>query len=162
MTALDLNSATPLLRQAYDYWLAKCGNRSMPARADLDPAEITPLLPNVILMDVLRDTKPGWPLDFRYRLIGTRVDAMMNGRYTGMRMSEMPHQQPGSRIWGSLQTVTEQGRPQINRVPYVGQHKDFITVVDMVMPLSGDGRQVDMLFCVVEFIPREPLHSRQP
>uniref|UniRef100_UPI003137A719 PAS domain-containing protein n=1 Tax=Ferrovibrio terrae TaxID=2594003 RepID=UPI003137A719 len=84
MTALDLNSATPLLRQGYDSWLAKCGDRPMPARADLDPAEITPLLPNLILRDVLRDTKPGWPLDFRYRLIGTRVDAMMNGRYTGL------------------------------------------------------------------------------
>ncbi|MCW0236154.1 MAG: PAS domain-containing protein [Ferrovibrio sp.] len=154
MTALDLDRATPLLRRAYDYWTAKCGTRPMPARADLDPAEIKPLLSNLILMDVLRDAKPGWPLNFRYRLVGTNVDAMMNGRYTGLCMSEMPHQQPGSRIWSSLERVTATRQPHINRVPYVGPHKDFISVVDMVMPLSNDGGEVNMLFCIVDFVLR--------
>jgi len=40
-------------------------------------------------------------------------------------------------------------------VPYVGPHKDFISVVDMVMPLSSDGATVDMLFCIIDFVPRE-------
>jgi len=154
MAALELDMATPLLRQAHDYWLAKRGNRPMPGRADLDPAEIKPLLPNLVLMDVLRDAKPGWPLDFRYRVIGTAIDAMMNGRYTGLCMSTLAHQQPGSRLWSSLEHVTVTRRPQINRVPYVGPHKDFLSVIDMVMPLSADGETIDMLFCIIEFIPR--------
>jgi hypothetical protein len=155
MTALDLESATPRLRQAFEYWVAKCGSRPIPARADLDPAEIKPLLPYLVLMDVLRDSRPGWPLDFRYRLIGSVTDAMMNARYTGKCMSELPHQQPDSRLWQSLSHVTETRQPQVNRVPYVGPHKDFISVVDLVMPLSADGIDVDMLFCIIDFVPRE-------
>ncbi|MEK9970708.1 MAG: PAS domain-containing protein [Ferrovibrio sp.] len=155
MTALDMDSATPRLRQAFDYWDGKRAGRPMPARADLDPAEIKPLLPYVVLLDVLRDAEPGWPLDFRYRLLGTVTDGMMNARYTGLCMSELAHQQPGSRIWQSLDRVTTTRAPHMNRVPYVGPHKDFMSVVDLVMPLSNDGAQVTMLFCIVDFVPRE-------
>lgn len=155
MIALDLDSATPRLRLAFDYWAAKRGSRPMPSRADLEPAEMKPLLPYVVLMDVLRDPRPDWPFDFRYRLIGTVTDAMMNARYTGKWMSELPHQQPGGRLWQSLSHVTTTGQPQINRVPYVGPHKDFMSVVDLVMPLSADGAHVNMLFCIVDFVPRE-------
>ena len=154
MTALDLDSATPRLRQAYDYWAAKRGSRPMPARRDIDPAEIKPLLPYLVLMDVLRDARPGWPLDFRYRLLGTVTDAMMNGRYTWKCMSELPHQQPGSRLWESLARVTGTR----HRVPYVGPHKDFMSVVDLVMPLSDDGETVNMLFCIIDFVPRERIY----
>lgn len=154
MAAIDLSEATPLLRQAHDYWDGKRRGRIMPARVEIDPLEMIALLPHLILMDVLRDTKPGWPLDFRYRLLGTHVDGMMNGRYTGKCLSEMPHQQPGSRLWTSLAAVTAERTPHINRVPYVGPHKDFLSVVDMVMPMGADGETVDMLFCIVDFIPR--------
>jgi hypothetical protein len=148
------DEATPLLRQAHAYWDGRRRGRRMPARADIDPLDILPLLPHVILMDVLRDAKPGWPLDFRYRLLGTRVDAMMNARYTGLCLSDLPHQRPPGRLWDSLATVTAAQEPRINRVPYVGPHKDYLSVVDMVMPLSADGAQVDMLFCIVDFVPR--------
>jgi hypothetical protein len=38
----------------------------------------------------------------------------------------------------------------------VGPHKDFLSVVDMVMPMASDGVRVDMLFCVVDFLIRDP------
>ncbi len=149
------DGATALLLRGFDYWDTQRGSRPMPARADIDPAAITALLPHVVLMDVLRTADPDWPLDFRYRLIGTQVDAMMNGRYTGLRMSQLPHQRPPARIWTSLQQVSEGGRPTVNRVPYVGPHKDYLSVVDIVMPLSSDGAAVDMLFCMVDFVLRD-------
>ena len=84
------------LRASWDYWQSKLAGRSMPTRADLDPPlEIPRLLPWIILTDVLlRD-----PLDFRYRLIGTAIRDRIAGNYTGMRLMELPHQRPGSRIW---------------------------------------------------------------
>jgi hypothetical protein len=30
-----------------------------------------------------------------------------------------------------------------------------MSVVDLVMPLSPDGETVNMLFCLVDFVPRE-------
>lgn len=151
---LEREGATAMLLRGFDYWDSLRNGRAIPARADLDPAAIKPLLPHIVLMDVLRNTDPDWPLDFRYRLIGTQMDAMMNGRYTGLRMSSLPHQRPPAKIWSSLQRVSENGEPTVNRVPYVGPHKDYLSVVDMVMPLAADGRNVDMLLCLIEFIPR--------
>lgn len=147
---IDLPSATPRLRSGYDYWNARRGQRPMPSRADIDPAEIKPLLPHVILLDVIQA-----PLDFRYRLIGTTVDDHSSGRFTGMRMSDVPHQRPPGRLWSNLEWVVAERRPKISRVPYAGPHRDFLSVVDIVMPLSRDGATVDMLFCIIDYVTRQ-------
>ncbi|WP_341897812.1 PAS domain-containing protein [Ferrovibrio terrae] len=147
--------ATTVLLQGYEYWDRKRGARSMPARVDLDPIEMKAFLPHVVLMDVLRDHKPGWPLDFRYRLMGSAIDLHMSRRFTGLFMSDLRHQQPDSQIWRNFSEVTQDRQPQFHRVPYVGPHKDFLSVIDLVMPLSTDGEQVDMLISIVDFIPRE-------
>src|SRR5258706_14729868 len=48
----------------YRYWLAKRAGRSMPARGDLNPAEIPPLLPYLMINDKIDDR-------LRWRLVGT-------------------------------------------------------------------------------------------
>lgn len=147
--------ATSVLLQGYDYWETTRGPRAMPARADLDPIEMKAFLSHVVLMDVLRDHKPGWPLDFRYRLMGSTLDQHMSRRFTGLYMSDLPHQQPDSQMWQNFETVARDRQPQFHRVPYVGPHKDFLSVIDLVMPLSDDGHSVNMLLSIVDFIPRE-------
>src|SRR3546814_6501618 len=71
---------------SYEYWKQKRGDRPMPAESDLDPAEIRKILPHVILLDVRQE-----PLDFHYRLIGTKMDEHMLGRYTGLWMRSEEH-----------------------------------------------------------------------
>lgn len=147
--------ATPVLLQGYDYWDSKRGDRAMPARADLDPVEMKAFLPHIVLTDVLHNSAPDLPLDFRYRLMGTTVDAHMSRRFTGLRLSELPAQQQGSQIWQNFSDVVEARQPRLHRVPYVGPHKDFLSLIDLVLPLSDDGRSVTMLVSLVDFIPRE-------
>ena len=53
------------IETAYHYWCAKAGTRAMPPRAEIDPAEIPKLLPDVMLVDVLPERR------YRYRLVGT-------------------------------------------------------------------------------------------
>jgi hypothetical protein len=60
--------AEPPLRGLYDYWSAKRGTRVWPSRSDILPEEIKPLLPYVMLVDVLDDGR-----HFRFRLVGTDV-----------------------------------------------------------------------------------------
>jgi len=119
----------------------------MPARADIDPMEIIPILPYVILLDVLRD-----PLDFRYRLIGTVTDEHMVEPYTGRRFSELPHQRAPSRIWSCCERVVHHKQPLRGDIPYVGPKSDFIAIENIMMPLAADGETVDMIFTVVEYI----------
>lgn len=66
------------LLRLHDYWNAKRGLRSFPAREDIDPAEISDLLPNIFLIDVLREAP-----HFRYRLSGTGVDEIHGQSLTG-------------------------------------------------------------------------------
>lgn len=152
---LELNHATHLLQQGYRYWDAKRTGRPMPSRSDINPAEIPALLPHVVLLEVLREgDTAGAPLDFRYRLMGGAVEAHLTMRYTGLRMSEIPHQKPPSRLWQNFSTVVETARPLITQVPYIGQHKDFLAAQDLITPLSEDGQNVSMLFNLVDFLPR--------
>lgn len=145
--ALPLRSK--INRQALDYWIRIRGERRMPSRADLDPLDIIKILPNVMLIDVTSK-----PLNFRYRLIGTKIASQINSDHTGKWMSEIPHQKPPSKIWSSCVTVVNQKIPMTTEAPYIGRNKDFSVSEDIVMPLSGDGVTVNMLFVAIDFFSR--------
>ena len=119
----------------------------MPSRADIKPDEIKDILAYIFLLDVQAN-----PTDFRYRLIGTKMDEHMTGRYTGKWMSQIAHQRPGSRIWTNCQKVSDVKQPISTDIPYVGKNKEFLKTEDLLMPLSDDGAQVTMIFVTVGFI----------
>lgn len=136
------------VRAAREYWERCRGDRKMPARADLDPAEMKVFLPHIILWDVLRD-----PLDFRYRLVGSEVERNSHQRNLGRRLSEIPERQPGSQVWENLKAVVETKEPSERQLPYVGPFKDFKTVRQVTLPLSDDGETVNIVMLVCEFVP---------
>ena len=70
------------------YWDTKRAGRFAPRRADIDPAEITAHMPNLMLIDVLRDG------DYRYRLIGTAFTDGKGKNATGKRLTEVFAAQP--------------------------------------------------------------------
>lgn len=121
----------------------------MPARADLDPTEISELLPWVILVDVL-------PGDFRYRLIGTEVCRISHADYTGQLFSALPGKGPGSVVWSNCEEVVRRKAPFSRSPPYVGPVAHFRDCENLLMPLSADGEAVNMIFQVVSFERRAP------
>jgi hypothetical protein len=56
-----------MIRTLHRWWLDKSAG-DIPDRADLDPADLKPLLPNLFIVDVEHD-----PFRIRYRLVGTRA-----------------------------------------------------------------------------------------
>jgi len=74
----------PLLRDLYEYWHGKKGDRKMPSRPDICPTEIIDLLPKILLIDVTYE-----PLRFRFRLIGTDVVSIMGQDVTGKYLDEL-------------------------------------------------------------------------
>ncbi len=131
------------------YWSEKAAaaGRSMPARSALDPIlEIPGLCPQLVLMDVQRD-----PLDFRYRLVGTRLRSEHQADWTGTLMSEIPFQHAPSRVWTVHSRVAETGEPIIYRPGYHGPNKRLRLIEAVVLPLSEDGRKVDMQLLFLEF-----------
>src|SRR5438874_31119 len=91
---------------ALSYWESIRGDRAMPRRGDIDPAEIPRLLPFVMLVDVSAD-----PLDFRFRLVGTEIDAITSTNLRGQRFSANAQLACGSKVWNDYEVVTTTRRP---------------------------------------------------
>jgi len=145
---MDELTSRPLLRAAYDYWSDRCAGRPMPARRDLDPVDIPRLLPYVILVDVLSEE----PLDMRYRLIGTAVRDRIRIDMTRTRLLDVPGQGPGSVVWDTRARCVQTRAPVYDdQTPYVGPSEYVRRVRQGHLPLSEDGRVVNMIMTVVDF-----------
>jgi len=108
----------------------------VPPRTAVDPADLLPLLPRVMLLDVLED-------DFRYRLIGTQIDRFTAFPYTGRRTSEIPGQASDSKIRQLYVTTLERQWPVVIELPYVGRSRLCRTVSQIAMPLTiPNGSQI--------------------
>jgi hypothetical protein len=126
------------VKALYDYWLAKRGGRRMPGRADIDPAEIKPLLPYVVLTDVHRN-----PLRIYFRLVGTAVAAAAGRNLTGLWLHEV-QVDGGIDLW-----MSNYHRLVAAREPVFGRTRATLRVNDVrvfewiLLPLGSDGETVD-------------------
>ncbi|MEQ9597039.1 PAS domain-containing protein [Parvibaculum sp.] len=142
----DLAALPPVLAALLAWWERKREEEArLPRREDVNPAEIPRLLPHIALLDILRD-----PLDYRYRLIGTRLVETMGGERTGKRMREVmdPPAIEGTvmlmtRLIETREPVAFTGRLFWLRKEYLGFHA-------LVLPLSSTGEEIDMAVMGVE------------
>ena len=135
----------------FRYWDSIRGGRPLPNRCDFDPIAIPQLLPHLILVEVLRDEADGQVADFRFRVIGTRVDERMSDRYTGRRLSQIPGKRPGSKIWNAYQAVEREGQPKLVSLDYIGPAERTQETTEIYLPLSAGGGQVDFIVVGLRF-----------
>ena len=142
--------ASEIVHSGYAYWRERAGAGGVPARRDLDPPiDVPQLIPSVILFDVQTE-----PLDFVYRVIGTRVRTHLLQDLTGMRMSGIDFQRPPSDIWTHHAWVVENKTPRFMRPPYVGPHREFMFIEAVILPL-GSTERVEKLLVFVDFVARD-------
>jgi hypothetical protein len=135
-------------RTLLDYWLAKRGRRHMPSRADIDPAELVALLPNLMLVDVVDDGAR-----FRFRLVGTRVARASGEDRTGHFFDEYA-------FFRAYPSVIEQYRQvAIEREPLLGteiffnrEHGTAYDVERLLLPLGQSDAKADMLLTHFRFM----------
>lgn len=138
----DTAIADARLRALFGYWREKRGDRAMPARDDLDPLEIPTLLPIVGLVDVLDDGAR-----FRYRLIGTEIVDVAGHDPTGRFLDEvLPDSGYAEYLIGLFREVARERRPLYGESDFRGPGRIEHRVRRLLMPLSRDGRAVDMIF----------------
>ena len=98
---------TPMVADLYAYWLKRRGDRPMPRRADIDPADIKSLLPNLFLTEFTLD-----PFRVRYRLIGTEIVNHAHFDFTGRYLDELDFSAYDEVDWmGLYRIVWQQGAP---------------------------------------------------
>jgi hypothetical protein len=122
----------------YDYWLAKRGSRSMPARRDLNPADIPKLLP--YLMIVEKDGE-----QFRYRLVGTAVVREFGNDGTGGFVgSSLADPGVAAAVRAIYERVFTTGHPVFNTGEFKTVSGSIHHVSLFILPLSDDGADVNM------------------
>ena len=133
--------------EALAYWESKRAGRRMPARADIEPGEIKPLLPHVILLDVAHD-----PLDFRYRLIGTRIVTASAEDRTGQFFDEIDFFKNNPSVIEQYNSVVDNAEPHLTLESFLN-HSNNLTYKArrLLLPLSNDAAGVDMLMVYFYF-----------
>jgi hypothetical protein len=129
------------------YWRAKAGSRRLPARADIDPAEIKPLLPDIVLLNVEWD-----PMRFSVRLRGTRAE-QFRPKGTTKYLDEGTTFAPGRKedYIAEMTFVATQQRPAFARDWMISRQGALRDIWAGVWPLSADGARVDMLVVMEDF-----------
>jgi len=130
------------------YWLKLCPSTDgvYPSRKDIKVTDLRNRMAHIAILDVETD-----PLDFRYRLIGTRLREFLHRDYTGQSLSELEGKGPGSEIWTIFDRVRTSGDPLYCQVPYVGPKADFKQASTLYLPLASDNNTIDKIMLVAHF-----------
>lgn len=124
----------------YEYWRQKAAGRPMPMRADIDPADLKPYLPAIMLVDVVHDTRR-----FVYRLVGTHEVAGRGRDPTGLSVAEAFYAGSAEEALAAYEYVARERRPFCFCEPYVtpdGWQEREDTVY---LPLTRDGETVGVI-----------------
>jgi hypothetical protein len=139
------------LEPLYRYWDKKRGDRRMPRRADIDPSELVPFLPALMIVDVVADDRR-----YVYRLVGTReVDA--RGRDpTGRPVGEAFMGASREGVLRNYDRVKLTGRPHIDTGTVVTTKDRLDDSHVIFLPLSEDGQTVTQILVYTIYNPEPP------
>jgi hypothetical protein len=135
-----------MLISFYRYWEAQCASRAVPRRADIDPADIPTLLPNLQLIDVLDGGRR-----FRFRLVGTAIVTAFGAELTGRYFDEVMTAQRLAIAIGHYRLVCESMRPIYIRAAYTTSRYGDIIASRVIAPLSADSASVNMAIALQTF-----------
>ncbi|WP_322099654.1 PAS domain-containing protein [Aquibaculum arenosum] len=151
------------LLRLHRYWLSICGKRPMPTRKDIDPAAVSDILKDVMVVEALSrdpdEAQAGRPL-FRYRLIGTGVTQAAGYDLTGATFDDLPD--PAFRRFCQrlFEGVMADGKPRsaAGRRLIACERWAFDS---LVLPLSDTGDLVTGFLAALVY-PREWNHGLWP
>ena len=135
----------PDLLALYRHWRA-LARGATPPRAAFDPFAMPRLMPNLFLIDVLPDG------GFRYRLVGTAIDAHLGVSFTGRRLDEVRAGKTRDDLAHLFATVANERRPGYYASRLASETNAHASYRRLVLPLAAADGSVAVLlggFCVV-------------
>ncbi len=148
LTTLDfLDTCPDSIRAFYEYWDSKRKGRSMPSRADLDPVEMKSFLASMILVDVKRK-----PLDFVYRLVGTKEVEARGFDPTGRTVANGSFGATVEEVLTNYRIVSEKKCVVYDREGVPSDIPNLWQGDAILLPLSDDDETVNMVVTFTDFI----------
>jgi hypothetical protein len=136
----------PILGRAYEYWQSKCGERAMPSRRDIDPSEITRLLPHLQIHEFVDGGAR-----IRYRLVGTAVAATYGVDHTGKYFDEIFAGERLRYFEDNYRLMCRERRPILMFTRYVSRKDIELICHRVVMPLSENDAAVNQALVATSF-----------
>ena len=153
VVALDAIES-PIVLQGLDYWRRLKGDRSYPARKDMMPREMSPLLRNIVLIRLVDDGK-----DYEYRIVGDAHVISHGFSMQGLRVSDVDKFSPGyGPVLKSLYdyAVRRRGAYAFRGWTERGEkHKKYIYSESVFMPLGPDEATIDHVLNFAVYDPRD-------
>lgn len=149
----------PLLQEMYRYWLDLRQGRRMPARRQIRPEDIPPaLLPHIFLIDVLPGDGPAGNR-YRLRLAGTHIVEHMGAGLTGKYIDEIARGALYERYRQFFDAVAMGPAAHYLASELYWRNRDWMMYRRLLLPLSDDGRTVNMLLGAGFYEPRDSLDA---
>jgi hypothetical protein len=143
------------VRRLDDYWRSKLraaggggDDAILPHRDDIDAAEIKPLLPFLVIVDIEPD-----PFRVRYRLCGSMV-SYFDEELTGKYLEDLRNTSPEEihLIRQLYRAVVLERRPVYAQISGRSrQTGNQISILGAIWPLSSDGHRVDKCMAIEDF-----------
>ena len=133
------------LAAVYSYWDGLRAGRFAPAYAEVDPVDIPKLLRYLLVTDV--ETAPGGRR-YRYRLCGTEVEQHFGIAMRGCYVDTLMQGAYRTYIEGLYDRLVEQRCPVYSVSSYEERQ---LQTKRLMLPLSRDGREVDMVLAAQVF-----------
>ena len=125
------------------YWLSLADAAGgIPARGAFDPAALSEMLANIIVVEHLGGE------EFLYRLLGTGVDSFTRRSYTGLKTSDIEGHGPGNRIHTLYMETLRRGGIVGCALPYVGRSSICKSVRQIAVPFrtpEGRGQVISLI-----------------
>lgn len=142
----------PLLQEIYRYWLELRQGRRMPARRQIQPQDIPALLPYIFLVDVLPD-------GYRFRLVGTHIAEHFGIDATGKRLDDVATGAFYQRARRDFDAVAQGPALHYIASELYWRDRHWMMYRRLLLPLSDDDRQVNMLIGLGVYEPRGDLDA---
>ena len=118
----------------------------MPRRADIEPREITRLLPYLQITELVDGGAR-----IRYRLVGTRIVAAYGAELTGKYFDEVFAGDRLRFVEDNYRVMCREKRPIFVGSRYVSRKDIELFCYRLVMPLSDDGSTINQVLTVMSF-----------
>lgn len=130
---------TKAVTALYDYWTRRRGERAVPLRSAIEPADIAAILPDVFILEHSRLHDP------RFRLAGTRFCAQFGRELKGTAFDALFAPDQRNRVARITENVMAHGAPAVLQVQLVDGTLETTDAEIVLLPLASKGRIADRI-----------------
>jgi hypothetical protein len=129
------------------YWKRLRGTRAFPSWTEIDPGDIKPILPHVLVVGIEQA-----PFRALYRLVGTEIVRFAKFDFTGHYADSLNFQDDAEEDWTRFyRAVVDARQPGLGLLYWATEGTLRRWIEFMILPLSSDGETIDRCISIEDY-----------